>query len=267
MSFDADTALSPNGDGSFAGEIASGWETPRGPLGGYVMAIVLRGLEAAIDDAERTPRAVTAHFLRVPEAGPVTVSAHVERAGRSLSTVSGRLEQDGKLIALALGAYSRPWEGPLLDDSPMPAVEPAGPREAPSASLRKGPAPSFTERLTMQHRFGAAPFSGADHGETGGWLGIREERPLDALAIAVLADAWFPAPWPRLAALAPAPTIDLTLHFRVGLPLPDGLLLGRFRNRLVRDGFFEEDGELWSEDGTLVAQSRQLGLLLGAEAP
>jgi hypothetical protein len=40
------------------------------------------------------------------------------------------------------------------------------------------------------------------------------------------------------------------------------LLLGRFRNRLVRDGFFDEEGELWAPDGTLVAQSRQLGLLL-----
>jgi acyl-CoA thioesterase len=118
----------------------------------------------------------------------------------------------------------------------------------------------------MQHRFGEPPFSSADRGETGGWLGLLEDRPLDALAVAVLADAWFPAPWPRLKALAPAPTIDLTIHFRAPLPLPDSLLLGHFRTRLVRDGFFEEDGELWAPDGTLVAQSRQLGLLLGAEA-
>ena len=118
----------------------------------------------------------------------------------------------------------------------------------------------------MQHRFGDPPFSASPHGETGGWLGLREARPLDAAAVVLLADAWFPAPWPRLKDLAPAPTIDLTVHFRAPLPLPDGLLLGRFRSRLVRDGFFDEDGELWAEDGTVVAQSRQLGLLMGARA-
>jgi acyl-CoA thioesterase len=118
----------------------------------------------------------------------------------------------------------------------------------------------------MQRRFGDPPFSRSDRGETGGWLGLREERPLDSLAVAVLADAWYPAPWPRLSELAPAPTIDLTIHFRSPLPANGPLLLGRFRSRQVRDGFFDEDGELWSPDGTLVAQSRQLGLLIGAQA-
>ena len=230
------------------------------------MAILMRGLELAVDDPERQARSVTMHFLRAPESGPVEVSAEVEREGRSLTSVSGRLEQGGKLIGLALGAYSKPWESPTLDDeTPMPDVPEADAVEAPSQrQLRGQTPPAFVERMVMQHRFGEMPFSSADRGETGGWLGIRQDRPIDSLAVAVLADAWFPAPWPRLAELAPAPTIDLTIHFRAPLPVEAPLLLGQFVSRHVRDGFFEEDGLLWAPDGTLVAQSRQLGLLLGA---
>jgi acyl-CoA thioesterase len=267
MGFDSDTELRPSGDGGLEGEIVAGWETPRGPLGGYVMAIVLRGFALAVDDPERQARSATMHFLRVPETGPVTVRATIERAGRSLTSVSGRLEQGGKLVGLALGAYSKPWPSPHLNESTMPGVAPPGAPDAPQASRGGGPRPPFLRQMTMEHRFGAEPFSGADRGEAGGWLGLVEERPIDAMAVAVLADAWFPAPWPKLTALAPAPTIDLTVHFRSPLPVDAQMLLGRFRNRVVRDGFFDEDGELWAPDGTLVAQSRQLGLLLGAEAP
>jgi len=265
LAFDEETALRSVAAGVYEGAIADGWQTPRGPLGGYVMAIVLRGMELAVGDPERTARSATMHFLRVPEVGPVTVRAAVEREGRSLSTVTARLEQGEQLLGIAVAAYSKPWEGPLLDDAPMPEVAPhEGRLEMPVGVGRDSP-PPFTRRLTMQGRFGDPPFTRSEHGEVGGWLGLMEERPLDALAIATLADAWFPAPWPRLSELAPAPTIDLTVHFRSALPLPDALLLGRFRTRLVREGFFEEDGELWTEDGTLVAQSRQLGLLLGAK--
>jgi acyl-CoA thioesterase len=267
MGFDADTELRPVGERIWEGTIDEGWWTPHGPHGGYVMAFVLRGMESAVGDTERQARSATMHFLRPPEAGAITVSATVEREGRSLTTVSGRLEQNGKPMGLALGAYSKPWEGPLLDESPMPVVEAPDESRPPVGDLPRRNPPPFTDGMTMQHRFGDRAFSGSDRAEIGGWIGLREERPIDAPLVAVLADAWFPAPWPRLKALAPAPTIDLTIHFRSPLPVPDGLLLGRFRSRYARDGFFEEDGELWSEDGTLVAQSRQLGLLIGAEVP
>jgi acyl-CoA thioesterase len=266
MGLDEDTALRRTGTGEYEGSIVEHWWTPRGPLGGYVMAIIHRGMELAVDDATRQPRSLNVYFLRPPHAGPITVRPVVERVGRSLTTASARLEQDGKLIALGVAAFSAPWPGPELADAPMPAVDPPGARTAVAGDGPRGQRPPFMGRLTMQRRFGEPAFSGAAHAETGGWLGLLEERPVDALTLLVLADAWYPAPWPRLKKLTPAPTIDMGVMFRTPLPLPDSLLLARFHTRLVRDGFFDEQGELWAPDGSLVAQSRQLALLIGADA-
>jgi acyl-CoA thioesterase len=226
------------------------------------MAILMRGLMLAVDDDRRQPRSLTVYFLRPPQAGPVVVSPVVERAGRSLTTAGVRLEQEGQLLALGLAALSQPWPGRSFDEAPMPDVEPPTARDEPAPAPPGAPRPAFRALLTMQQRFGAPLFSGADRSEVGGWLGLLEERPVDPLTVLVLADAWFPAPWPRFEALVPAPTIEMTVYFRTPLPLPDSLLLGRFQTRAVRDGFFDESGELWAPDGTLVAQSRQLGLLL-----
>ena len=62
------------------------------------------------------------------------------------------------------------------------------------------------------------------------------------------------------------PTVDLTVHFREPLPVltmaPEDHCFGRFWTTMSRDGFIEEDGEVWSPDGRLLAQSRQLAVHL-----
>ena len=54
-------------------------------------------------------------------------------------------------------------------------------------------------------------------------------------------------------------TLELTVHIRAR-PAP-GALLGRVKTRHLRDGYHEEDLDLWDSKGTLVSQSRQLALL------
>jgi acyl-CoA thioesterase len=126
-------------------------------------------------------------------------------------------------------------------------------------------APPIARRIALEPVFGPAPLSGADDALVGGWLRLAEPRVPDAAAIAFYTDAWIPSPWTRLTEPAPAPTIDLTIHFRARLPLagadPVSPVLARFCSSTARDGFFEEDGAVWSQDGTLLAQSRQLGIL------
>jgi acyl-CoA thioesterase len=61
--------------------------------------------------------------------------------------------------------------------------------------------------------------------------------------------------------------VDLTVHFLRALPLadasPDDLYLSVFRAEVAADGFFVEDGDIWSEHGELVPQSRQLAVMMG----
>jgi acyl-CoA thioesterase len=280
--FDRDTAVrrvdGSDDDGKraahealFAADIASGWRAGRGPHGGYLAAMLLRALTAAVDDPDRTPRSLTIHYTRAPEPGPIEIRTTIERAGRSLSTLSARMEQAGRTTALALAAFSVPWRAPEANELPMPALDPSDAERISTPKLFKG-TPEFTNHLVMQSRVGATPFAGSGAPmRIGGWIGLPEERPVDSLSLALFCDAWFPPSFIALDSPAISPTIDLTIHFRQSISAcdcdPAALCLSVFDTRLLYDGLFEEDGVIWAPDGTVLAQSRQLGIIMPTDKP
>ncbi len=287
--FDRDTAVRElrrtNGDEQlveveFAADVSPDWRAGRGPHGGYLAAMLTRALIETVADPLRAPRSLTIHYARAPRPGPVSILTSIERAGRSLSTLSARMEQDGKLITLALAAFSVPWSAQEVLELPMPDVAPPDPARQAGVPLFAG-APPFTRQIVVQRRTGAVPFTGSDAPmEVGAWLGLAEPRTIDPISLAFFSDALFSPPFIRLADPATTPTVDLTVHFRTPLPPArphggeacdgdvasrpplDQLCFARFRSGLVQDGFFEEDGVIWAADGTVLAQSRQLGIVM-----
>jgi acyl-CoA thioesterase len=197
----------------------------------------------------------------------VSIRTRIERAGRSLSTLSARMEQDGSVVALVLAAFSVPWGTREIVEEPIPDVAAPDPVRESGRLLHPG-APPFTRQLVLQPRIGAVPFEGSEHPmEVGGWLGLLAPRAVDALSLAFFSDALFSPPFIRLSERMTSPTIDLTIHFRTTMPRPGGqdpdeLCFARFRTGVVQEGFFEEDGVIWAADGTVLAQSRQLAILL-----
>ncbi|HKA05041.1 MAG TPA: thioesterase family protein, partial [Acidimicrobiales bacterium] len=115
---------------------------------------------------------------------------------------------------------------------------------------------------------GGPPFSGASQAVAGGWIRLNPSegtRAVDHVLVAALTDAWMPPIFTRVDARMGVPTIDLTIHFRAPLPAGEaGWFLVLFRSQMAADGFVEEDGEVWSADGRLLAHSRQLAVLLPA---
>jgi len=102
--FDRDTAValerSSDSEALFAAEVSSDWRAGRGPHGGYLAAMLLRALSEGLASttagrSAATPRSLTIHYLRAPDPGPVQIRVKLERAGRSLSTLSAQLEHNG----------------------------------------------------------------------------------------------------------------------------------------------------------------------------
>jgi len=257
-SFDEDTALVETGERSFRGTVSPRWFVGRGPNGGLLAAQAVRAMQNLVADPGRVPLSLTVHFLRAPAAGTIEIAGAVERTGRSTTTVSLRIEQEGRTVALALGVLAV-WRDSVRDHLSLapPRIAPPGDLEPVSPELL-GELPAFIQNYEWRW---AVPEAAAGEARVGGWIRTRDDRPIDHISVAAFADAFPPAVFTLLGGLpASAPTIDLTIHFRAPLG-GSGWVLGSFRSGRVAGGYFEEDGELWGEDGTLLAQSRQLAIL------
>jgi acyl-CoA thioesterase len=273
--FDRDTAVERVGEPDGASQvyrvrIDPGWWIQRGPNGGYLAAIILRACLRAVDDPTRTPRSLTIHYASAPVEGLAEIETRVERRGRSLSTVSARLTQAGKLIAIALTAASSPrTDGFELHHAQMPESLPPEQLETDEP-----PRSEFGRHFELRYLPGAAPRMGADQAVVAAWIRFREARPLDYPRLATYADAFPPACFAletESSRLGGFPTVDLNVHVHTALPLPlaspDDFTLGVFRTQIGHQGYVAEDGELWSRDGVLLAQSRQLAVVMGGVSP
>jgi hypothetical protein len=250
--FDAATAVVSSGKGRWVGAITPGWDIGGNANGGYVLALAGRALR---DLAQRPdPITVTAHYLAPAPAGPVEVTGSVVKAGKRFTTVTGSLVQDQREVLRVLATFGdvsvghgNDWIGGPPPDLPEPSA--CEPRDTFNGAV---PVP-LMGRLDVR----LAPTRDGS-GVVEGWFGFADGRPADTLALLLAADAFPPAYFTLGRGAGWVPTVELTVHVRA-VPSP-GPLACRFTTRFVQGGFLEEDGEIWSSDGRLVALSRQMAL-------
>ncbi|MGD8860270.1 MAG: thioesterase family protein [Myxococcales bacterium] len=261
--FDRDTALSPAAaEGLLVGRISEDWWVQSGPNGGYLAAIALRGAATRVGEPDRAPRSLFARFLAAPEAGPFELQADVVKAGRSMTTVAVSMQQQGRTFLTASACFSEAFSPIAFRDSEPPVVRPMDEAEPIPKRI------PLNQRYDMWRAIGGE-FRKSDRALSGGYIRFADPRPVDALALAALWDAWPPSVFARRIEQrfrGAAPTVEVSVYFRKRLPLPtddpERHVILRVEANAADEGFVVEDGEVWTRDGELLAQSRQLQLLI-----
>ncbi len=256
----------------------------RSLFGGYGLALALAAMDAevartsttsgvataALAPADgvtpaRTARSLTMHFLRPFTPGGFRADVTSDRVGRTVTTLTARLSCNGTLCGLAIATYATDRPSPEFSDAVMPAVAPVGADEDPAGVLLRVPAHDhfhFWPRHATVASDGGRAF-------TGGWILPRTPEPVTAGLVCAYGDIWVPVVHHRITTPAVSMTSDFTAHFR--LPLPSSQVdatapvLVSMSTRAAVNGFVDEDTEIWTADGLLLASTRQLRVLQAVE--
>jgi acyl-CoA thioesterase len=169
--------------------------------------------------------------------------------------------------AIALAAHAAPQATGGFEHARMPKVP--GPEHLEIRNIVD--APPMHARYEQRVALGPAQRGGPQQRQavTGGWIRPSEPRGWDPTLICAVADAWIPAVFaaedmPETS--AGVPTIDLSVHIlapdlisELGV---DDYVLVRFETQTVRRGYLEEDGEIFSPSGRILARARQVAVVL-----
>lgn len=261
--FDRAVALNRQGDASWLARIEDGWDFAGTPNGGYLLSLVANAL---IQLTERPdPITITAHYLAPARPGPAELEGELLKKGQLLATARASLCQGDRCIAQVLGTFgdlSRPLPMKITHESGLPDLPPPEACIAPAPVPGGFAPPPITDRVSIRLHPTHAGFAiGKPHGrsEMGGWAKFANDRPVDTLALPLLADCFPPPVFNAGIPLKWVPTIELTVHVH---KRPEPGWIGEwFTTDHIAGGYLEEDGVMWDESGDVVAVSRQMAIL------
>jgi acyl-CoA thioesterase len=222
-----------------------------------MLAICLRALGLRMQFPD--PIVISGFFLRPGTAGPAVIGTTLTRSGRTTAFGEAVLSQDGKDVARAAAAFA------ALGGAAEPAFVAGAPPDLPAPEECVGvPVGSFgLATIAERVEFRSASLPGWFRGEPTGrpasefWMRFADGREADLYALPLLVDSTAPS---VLELGMTSTTVQLTVHLRAHAA--PGWLACRAAARFVSGGYHEEDFEVWDSAGRLVAQSRQLAMIL-----
>ncbi|WP_374571761.1 acyl-CoA thioesterase [Phenylobacterium sp.] len=251
------------GEGRFGGRTTPEYWNMGGPFGGVTAALLLRAVLAHPARRGR-PVAQTVNFCAAIGEGGFVIEVRLARDGRSTQHWQVEMSQEGRGTvttgSVVTGAERQTWAH--ASAAPPPADDPSSVPAMPTAGRN-----AWLSQYEFRVMEGRSTFDLEPPGEIAParsklWVRDKPERALDYEALAGLADTFIVRILLVRGYFIPVATVSLTTYFLAGEAdlARQGArpLLAVADARAFRGGFADQSGELWADDGTLLAVSHQV---------
>ncbi|MEP6876047.1 MAG: thioesterase family protein [Burkholderiales bacterium] len=234
-----------------------------GPFGGATAATILRSV---LEQAHRIgdPLAITLNFCAPLQRGAFDLDVREVKTNRSTQHWTVQLSQPGAGVAVSasvvLAVRRESWSHQSAAAPELPSPEDL-PEFVPTQTV------PWVDRYSF--RFAAGEPAGPidERGSLRGarsqvWISDREPRPIDALSLVAMSDAFFGRIFLVRGLICPFGTVSMTVYFHASadeLSLEGGQsIFGVADAHVFHRGYADQTGELWSVTGRLLATTQQI---------
>jgi acyl-CoA thioesterase len=250
------------GDSRWVGQTSGDYWAFVGPFGGATAATILRAL---IEHPQRSgdPLALTVNYCAPIAEGAFDLDVRLVKANRSTQHWCVELTQGGAdvaTLATAVFAERRPsWSH----------QQARFPESRPFEQILRYPkvAAPWVKQYDFRFAEGEPNFEGTPSSAppdafTKLWIGDRVPRKIDMLSLMSMSDAFFARVFHARRALVPFGTVSLTTYFHTDaadLAAEDiSRVLAVADAKIFHKSYGDQNGELWSPSGRLLATTTQI---------
>ncbi len=240
--------------------VPGSWGQGRTAFGGLTAALANHAMTAELGD-ERDMRVQTVQFvgpLLTDEAFDIVVT-HL-RDGKNVTQMQCQLIQNGQVAVQAMAAFGNDRVSKVAV-RPAPQTLQSAPEKANWIPQIPKVTPKFHRHIDLRIEQGGMPFTGKKNAAYRGWMRFTDApaKMTDAHLIALI-DVWPPTVLQMLKWPAPASTLSWNVEFLHPHPViePRQWLHYDCITQQAADGYGHTEAKVYTEDGTLIALSRQL---------
>lgn len=251
--FDDAMHLDALGDGRYRGRTTEAYRNMVGPYGGITAAVMLQAL---LQRSERLgdPVALTVNFAGPVRDGEFVIATREIRTSRSTQhwfaeMVQGSDPEVSTTATAVFGTRRETWRHTEASPPSLPS------RESLVAARKSTSAP-------WSERYDRRTINDLDAGVARSWVVDVPPRPLDFPSLASLCDAFRPWLFVRRPQPTPIGTVTLNVYFHAAADelaaIGAAPLKVVARSNVIHRGFFDQEAQVWSPDGALIATTQQV---------